>query len=717
MKKVIVSIGCILVFYISQAQQGKQPILVTDMLRIKEADNVVISPDGQSVVFAVKSIVPDADKKDDYQYNTQLWLVSLNGNNATQQLTAGTENAGQPVFSPDSKTIVFTRNVKGKSQLFQKSLQADTAVQLTHFRYGASNPRFSPDGKRLVFTTSVSLTAYVGDSLLNAAGKLPEWNDEKPGFSHNEDLIVNSAKPDADGDIRAIRAYLAKNEKDKKAKVITRVQFQGESATTGELNFSHVFIMDAVPGATPKPVTSGFSSFRNPQFISNTQLAITVKSDSTRHPDDVMEERVYTIYSDGSLLQKIAGEKGVAYSVAAVSPSGKWLAYQRGIPGTVHVPVLYLLNLSQPGSKAIPVPLDRNIGGVKFTSDDSRLYFTAQTHGGEVLYTTATARIQPVAVTAPEKGIADFDVRGNQLVYVQTDVSNPSEVYLADAMARNSKLISALNTGWLQHKLLSYPQRYAFKNNKGLEVEYWVMKPAVFDSSRQYPLLLEMHGGPAAMWGPGMAAMWHEYQYYCAKGIGVVYSNPRGSSGYGETFLQANVNDWGEGPASDVLAALDKTVAQGWVDTSRLLISGGSYAGYLTCWIISHDNRFRAASSQRGVYSFPVFFGEANVWRMVPRYFGGYPWDSATRVVLEKQSPINYVNNINTPYLIFHGESDLRTGVTQSEMLYKSLKVLGKPVEYVRHPGASHELVRSGDNRQRIDQLLRTYEFFDRYLR
>lgn len=716
MKKVFVSIAFIAAGYVSQAQQGKQPILVTDMLRIKEADNVVISPDGKSVVFAVKSILPDADKKEDYRYNTQLWLAGINGNNTMKQFTEGAESAGQAAFSPDGKWIVFARNVKGKSQLFMKSLNADTAVQLTSFRYGAANPRFSPDGKKLVFTAAVSLTAYVGDSVLNAAGKLPVWNDEKPGFVHNEDLRMNKAKPDADGDINAIRAYLAKNEKDKKAKVITRVQFQGESTTTGELSFTHVFIVDAVPGAEPRAVTSGFSSFRNPQFISNELLAVTVKWDDTRHPDDVMEEQVYTIRTDGSQLQKIAGEKGISYTVAAVSPSGKWLAYQRGVPGTVHVPVLYLLQLAQPGSKAIPVPVDRNVGNVKFTADDKRLYFTAQTHGGEVLYTTPLAAIQPVALTTPEKGIADFDVYNNRLVYVQTDVSNPSEVYVADAMAHNSQLISALNTGWLQHKLLSYPQRYTVKNSKGLEVEYWVMKPAVFDSTKQYPLLLEMHGGPAAMWGPGMAAMWHEYQYFCAKGIGVVYGNPRGSGGYGEAFLRANVNDWGEGPASDVLTALDKTVAQGWADTSRLLISGGSYAGYLTCWIISHDQRFRAASSQRGVYNFATFFGEANVWRMVPRYFGGYPWDSATRVVLEQQSPVNYVKNINTPLLIFHGESDLRTGVTQSEMLYKSLKVLGRPVEYVRHPGANHELVRSGDNRQRIDQMLRTYEFFDRYL-
>jgi dipeptidyl aminopeptidase/acylaminoacyl peptidase len=210
--------------------------------------------------------------------------------------------------------------------------------------------------------------------------------------------------------------------------------------------------------------------------------------------------------------------------------------------------------------------------------------------------------------------------------------------------------------------------------------------------------------------------MWHEFQFFCAKGYGVVYCNPRGSGGYGLDFLRANIKDWGAGPTSDVLTALDKTVAEGWADTGRLVVSGGSYAGYLVAWIVGHDHRFKAACAQRGVYDLATFFGEGNAWRLVPNYFGGYPWEPATKAILQRESPITYVANITTPLIIFHGENDRRTGFVQGEMLYRSLKVLGRPVEYVRHPGATHELTRSGDNRQRIDQMLRTYEFFERYI-
>ena len=218
------------------------------------------------------------------------------------------------------------------------------------------------------------------------------------------------------------------------------------------------------------------------------------------------------------------------------------------------------------------------------------------------------------------------------------------------------------------------------------------------------------------MWGPGEASMWHEFQYFCSQGFGGVYANPRGSGGYGQDFLRGHYQDWGAGPASDVLKSMEGAISEGWVDPAKLTITGGSYAGYLTAWIIAHDLRFAAASSQRGVYELSTFFGEGNAWRLVPNYFGGYPWDTKTDVLLKRESPFTYVGNINTPYLIFHGESDLRTGVIQSEMMYKALKVQQKEVEYVRHPGATHELTRSGNVHQRIDQMLRIYEFFKRYV-
>jgi len=365
----------------------------------------------------------------------------------------------------------------------------------------------------------------------------------------------------------------------------------------------------------------------------------------------------------------------------------------------------------------ITINLDRNKGNLIWSADEKYLYTNAQSNGGAPVYKINVQTKQVERLSDYDFGANSFDVKAKTIVYAKTEAANPYELYVADAQMKNAKRISSFNYDWLQAKQLSAPEKHSFTNNKGMVVEYWVMKPINYEAGKKYPLLLDIHGGPSAMWGPGESSMWHEFQYFCAKGYGVIYCNPRGSGGYGADFLRGNINDWGTGPTSDVLTALDKTVAEGWTDTSKLVVSGGSYAGYLVSWIVGHDHRFKAACSQRGVYDLNTFFGEGNAWRLVPNYFGGYPWEEKVKPLLQRESPITYVQNITTPYIIFHGENDLRTGTIQGEMLYKSLKVLGRPVEYVRHPGGTHELTRSGNNRQRIDQMLRTYEFFERWLK
>lgn len=697
-------------------QKKTTPILVTDLLKIKKAGSVQINPNGNNVVFTVNSILPDPKSKDDYIYQTQIWSFDSKGKTAAVPITHGKESASQPLFSPDGRNILFTKNVKGKSQLFLIKVGDTATTQFTDFRYGASSAVWSPDGKRIAFTASIPLLAYIKDDSLNPKHLLPNWPDEKPGISGNADLKINNEKADPDGNPDAIRAYLSKNELDKKAKVFSKVQYQTETATTSEILLSHVFIVELSNPKQIRAVTSGFNSFTKPVFTDSHTLLLNGKIDDSKHPDDLLDGQIYRINTDGSGLKLLLGEKDKSFSIAAVSNDGHYLAYQTNIPGTVNVPLLWIRNLKLPEKQDVKVNVDRNTSGEVFNGKDNKLYFTAAANGGFVLYRVATDGTKLEKLSLNDKGITDFDIKGDQLVYAETAVANPSEIYQANQTAKNPVRRSAINVDWLQNKIISFPEKYTYKNELGLAVEYWVVKPINFDATKKYPLLLEMHGGPASMWGPGDISMWHEYQYFAAKGYGIVYGNPRGSSGYGDRFLKSNVNDWGPGPSKDVLSYLDQTVHLGWADTTKLLISGGSYAGYLTAWIISHDQRFLAASAQRGVYNFKTFFGEANVWRMVPRYFEGYLWEEQTAKMLDEQSPINYVANINTPLLIFHGDADNRTGITQSGMLYRSLKVLGKPVEYVQHPGASHELVRTGDNRQRIDQMLRTWEFFNRYL-
>ncbi len=717
MKRTCLSLFLPLMVAVAFSQNGKEPIKVTDMLKIKTPAGVSFSKDGSKAVYTVTSIEPDGESKLEFKYVTQIWMVNTDGVSQPKQLT-WKENSSQPVFSPDGKQIAFVRAADNKPQIFLLPLDGGEATQLTKYKYGAGNPKWSPDGKQILFSASVALRDLIKDTVLNPGKTIPVWPAEKPGFEKNQQLKTSTAKADPDGNMEEIRAYLDNNAVDKKAKVVNKLNFLDEQDVNADMSFTYFFIVDAKADAKPAAVTKGFYRYNSADFMPDgKQLIISADVDSLQHPDRSLESELFIADIDGSNLKKILGEEGKNYNSPRISPSGKWLAFQYSGTSFVTVPVLAIMPVNGTAKDIIELPLDRAKGNITWSDDEKYIYFNAPSNGGQPIYRIAINSKKAEQLTGFNAGISSFDVVNDKMIFVKTEVANPFEVYLADATAKNEKRISSYNSEWVAAKKLSMPEKHSFKNEKGMDIEYWVMKPANYEAGKKFPLLLNIHGGPSAMWGPGESSMWHEFQYFCSKGYGVVYCNPRGSGGYGINFLRGNINDWGTGPTKDVLTALDKTVAEGWADTSKLVVTGGSYAGYLVAWIIGHDKRFKAACSQRGVYDLATFFGEGNAWRLVPNYFGGYPWEPTTKAILERESPINYVQNITTPYIIFHGDIDRRTGFVQSEMLYHSLKVLGRPVEYVRHPGGTHELTRSGNNRQRIDQMLRTYEFFERYIK
>lgn len=720
MKKIysIISFLCLFGWGSVHAQGGagsqqKTGIQVTDLLLIKDVGSIVMSPTGDYALYSVRSVV-DGDKKWEHNYHTQWFIVRFDGENTT---TRPFTNGGMatPVISPDGKKILLSRPVSGKSQLFVWHMDGGEPVQLTNFKYGASGGRWSPDGKHIVFSASFNMANFIDDKDQNPNNELPLYDTEKPGFDTNDHLRAKKAKVDPNGSLEEIRAYLALNERDRKAKVINKLRFQGErSVNADSYNVSHLFVVDAEGKTEPKQLTRGFNSYSGAQFKGPDSIYFSGRKESTNSLERDQISEVYAMAIDGSGFRVVSSEEGFSTRFIAFSKDGNHYAYIKSERDTWELPVV---NIVSNGKLVYKIDLDRSVSGFSFDDAAKNAYFTVQRNGGTVLYHLNLGNKKLTKLTSDDVGINAFAFNNSHVIYSQTDITNPSELYMADLQMKNPKRLTDLNTGWLANRKLTGVEKGTFKNEKGLEVEYWIMKPTDYQEGKKYPLMLQIHGGPASMWGPGVMSMWHEYQYFASQGYGIVYANPRGSSGYGMEFVKGNYRDWGNGPMSDVLTAVDKAVAQGWVDEKKMVVTGGSYAGYLTNWIIAHDHRFAAASSQRGVYHLTTFYGEGNASSLVPRYYGGYPWEPEVRKIMEEQSPYNYVDKIQTPYLIFHGEVDLRTGVIQSEMLYKSLKQLGKEVEYVRHPNADHELTRSGDNRQRIDQMLRIYEFFARYIK
>lgn len=695
------------------AQQEK--VLVSDLTKIKQVVSISTSPDGRKAVYVLKTAEPSADKPFEFDYQSHLFLIDFKDIQNHKTLTRGKESASQPVFSPDGRSIAFVRTIKEKSQIFIMPLDGGEAWQLTNSKYGAGSPSFSPDGKTLLFSSGVSFAELFKDSLLNPAKTGPKWSLEKPGFAKNEFLIKEkNTKPDPDGSLAQIRAYLDKDVEDKKAKVINRLNFHGEAGVEPELRFTHLYSIEVRENAIEKPLTTGFWSYNGAQWTPDGKRIILVTGkDETEHPDREQESIIITVDAEGKNRKTIASESGKSFGGIAVSPDGKRLAMVMSSPNLLSFGQLCIVNSDGSGLKLIS--FDRVPTGLTWAQDNNSVYFTAASNGGFPVFRLDANSQKIERISGYDSGISSFDLTAGQIIYAKNDVSTLYELFVADMQMQNARKISSINEGWLKGKKLSYPEKRTYKNKLGHDVDYWIMKPTFAEPGKKYPLLLQLHGGPTAMWGPGETSMWHEFQYFCAQGYGVVYPNPRGSGGYGKDFQFANYRDWGTGPQEDALAACTDAAKEAWVDTSKQVITGGSYAGYLTAWIISHDNRFKAAFAQRGVYDLTTFMGEANAWRLTPNYFG-LPWEDDKVTKIKENSPYSYVSNIKTPFLIKHGENDLRTGVSQSEMMFRSLKYLGREVEYVRMPGATHELSRSGNVRQRIDRILRIYEFFERFV-
>lgn len=709
MKRIFFLFAVLPVFVFAQSEQ----IQVTDLTRIKQVSE--ISTAKNKIVFTVNSIEKNEDRPLEYDYVNNLFLVSDDRKSVTA-LTRGREGVSQAELSPDGKQVAFVRRVKEKSQIFILPLNGGEPWQLTNSKYGASSPRFSPDGSRLLYNVSIKLDELVNDSLLNPAKALPPFSMEKPGFASDDYLLKNKqVKPNPDGSLEEIRAYLNKSAEDKKTRVFTRLNFQGEANLNGDISFNHLYEIEVRENAVARALTSGFASYNGASYAPDGQsIYASTAKDSDEHPDRENENRIVQIRRADLSQKTLLEQAGTAFRGFSVSPSGKKAITVVTTTGGLSYGQAALLNSDGTGLKLID--FDRVPSNFNWSPDEKTLWFVAQSNGGSPVYKLDIASGKVTRITDFESGITQLNLLGNgEWVYAKTEVSNPNELYISNADFSKNTRITDLNASWVKNKKLSYPEKKIYRNSAGQDIEFWVMKPVNMEAGKKYPLVLQLHGGPTAMWGPGEASMWHEFQYFTAQGYGVVYPNQRGSGGYGKDFQFSNYRDWGKGPQEDALGAVDMVSKESWVDTSRLVITGGSYAGYLTAWIIGHDHRFKAAFAQRGVYDLTTFMGEGNAWRLTPNYFG-LPWEDEAVTKIRENSPYTYVDKITTPFLIKHGDNDLRTGVVQSEMMYKSLKYLNREVEYVRYQGATHELSRTGNVRQRIDRILRIHEFFQRYI-
>ena len=410
-------------------------------------------------------------------------------------------------------------------------------------------------------------------------------------------------------------------------------------------------------------------------------------------------------------------------SSPAFSPDGRTIAYlgHRYLHESGRNKRLFTVPVAGGAPTCLTIALDRTC--VPFFSSVAPLWsgdgqwitFAVEDQGDIPIY-----RVRADSTTAPERIITgerqvtglSASRDGALLAFTATDPLSPAEVFVCYADGTGEKQLTDLNHAWKAEVVRSQPERFRYERD-GHQLDGWVMRPFGFKTGERYPALLNIHGGPHTQYGHNF---FDEFQVYAGAGYVVIYTNPRGSQGYGEEFTRAVIGDWGGGDFADVMAGLDEALRRyDCIDPERLGVLGGSYGGFLTSWTVGHTDRFKAACSERAVNNTYTLFGTSDIGHSFSEAQSGYlPWENMSWYI--DHSPLTYAKDIATPLLIIHSESDLRCPMEQAEQLFVALKKQRKEVVFVRFPDEDHELSRAGKPRHRLERFRCILDWFGRYL-
>jgi dipeptidyl aminopeptidase/acylaminoacyl peptidase len=674
-------------------------ITAEDVYRWKWVSDPQMSPDGKQIAYVVKTIDQEAG-----EYRHAIWVVPTDGQiGDARRFTYGPKNDHSPRWSPDGAWLAFISDRegeggkdakedkargKGKPQLWKIPADGGEAQQLTFLRNGASHPVWSPDGKYLAFTSKTG-------------------GEEEPDEAEGKKKMPKSRK-------------------------ITRLWYRLDGVGWVYEQRKHIFILSA-EGGEPRQLTDG--------DWDDDDVAWSPDGQHIAFFSDRSEDRWELPSGDIWVVPVVAGEPycltddgTLAAAAPSWSPDGKTIAFlgtlQKKSGG--HVDLYTVPAERAPGSPVHYRLLTPDFVGTcmdwlgddmrdehgrpapKWSPDGSTLYFLATVAGSSHAFSLPTSGGTPKQLTQGEAHLLDFNVdkAGTALSLALAEYNHPGDIFAQPVHSGERRRLTEGNADWLSDIHIAKPERVEFAGAQGWTVEGWVLKPADFDPAKKYPMILEIHGGPNTAYG---YTFHQEFQMLAGKGYVVLYTNPRGSIGYGREFSVAVRGIWGKEDYEDIMAGVDALLKQGYVDAQQLGVTGGSYGGYMTNWIISHTDRFKAAVTQRSVTNLATMFGTSDIGPdLCDDNFEVTPWDDPERYAFH--SPITYVKNITAPLLILHSDWDLRCPIEQAEQLYTALKYLHREVEFVRFEGQSHGLSRGGHPKLRVERLNLIAGWFQKYL-
>ncbi|TVR19020.1 MAG: S9 family peptidase [Anaerolineaceae bacterium] len=675
----------------------KRAITVDDLYQIINVEDPQISPDGRYVAFVRVTV----DRMEN-TYKRTIWLSETAADTpAPRQITRG-GNDMQPRWSPDGETLAFVSARGDKPQIYLLSMVAlgGEARQLTSLPQGANSPAWSPDGAQIAFLSA--LTA-----------------DERQREDENAD--------DPPADKLAAKHRKERTEQDEKERLdpyrMWRVPYREGTAFITE-RYAQVYVVpvdETLSGdeARPRRLTDVDANYQPPRWSADGTSLFTGRQADPNADEPFTNMALYRLdvaTGDETCLTPDATHTNF---MPLPSPDGRWLAFAR-LPASQRGDMEAITRLSVMAVDGgdvtdLNLTLDRSVDSYRWSADSETLFFTADDRGDTPVFKVNHAGGDVQIVGRGRYQITAIDISADgQVVGVISTPHNPSELCALREGSAAPTALTAFNADWLAEVIVQEPQEITFESPSGQTIQGWYILPVGYQTGEQYPLALNIHGGPRFMWGPSTESMFHEWQSHAARGYVVFYCNPRGAAGYGEAFQRDLHAAWGEVAMDDIMAGVDVLVEQGAVDAERMAITGGSYGGYMTAWIIGHTERFKAAVSQRGVYNLVSFYGTSDVPILISSDYGVEPWED--HALLWEHSPLAYAHQIKTPLLIVHAENDFRVPIEQAEQLFAWVRrATDTPVEMWRYPRDGHELSRSGEPAHRASRLNKMIDWFDRY--
>ncbi len=671
MKKLLIT-TLFLISCLPLISQEKTELELLDIFDYEFVSDPQISPKGEKIVYVrnFKDVMTDKNL-------SNLWIINSDGSQ-NRPLTTGNHNDLNPRWSSDGKRLVFKSNMQDdKMKLFLMWVDSKEYFPLTNSAHSPGEVSWSNDGKNLAFTMFVPAKS---ESIIELPAK-PEgakWN-EAPKF-------------------------------------IDKLNYRGDGEGYIKDGNDQIFII-STNGGTPRQLTNSKFDHGTPVWSADDRKLYFSANLHENADLDPMNSEIYELEIGSGKVNAITNKQGPA-SNPVVSPNDNsiaYLGYEDEYLG-YQINDIYIKDANISESKLISGDFDRDIENLRWDGKGKGLYFQYNDHGKtKIGYADLkgntreiTSDLGGLSLGRPYNAAA-FSVSDNgDLAFTYGTTQNPADLAILDG--KKMKRLTNLNEDLFAFRKLGNVEEMTWKSSyDDREIQGWLVTPPDFDPSKKYPFILEIHGGPFASYGSVYSA---EIQAYAAAGYVVLYSNPRGSSGYGKEFGNLIHHDYPNHDYEDLMSGVDAAIAKGFIDEDNLFVTGGSGGGVLTAWIVGKTDRFRAAVVAKPVINWYSFVLYADGPAFFSKYwFANKPWEDPEPYL--KRSPISYVGNVSTPTMLLTGEEDYRTPIVESEQFYTALKLEGVETAMVRIPGASHGIANKPSNL--IAKIASVLAWFEKY--